>query len=617
MISQYDLTRDDAVLDLAILDGTPLDSDDWLISDWPGWETMQWSTDNVRVNDRGAIELSLGLADADDGPRPYSGGEIQAHSVYETGQWSWTAQAPDMQPGAVFGMFLYQEDWQNDRWLEFDFEFVGEDTTKVQINVHMENANGEHITLAQANNNTPVIVDLGFDASQEAHVYGIELTGTSAIFTVDGQQVAEVGGEDMPGGVWYTGPVRSWVDVWAVPGWGEGWAGKFDYDGTPIVATIEGATQPGEEMPSVAVQADGTGSSVVVDDPVVADDGTDDSQQTQGTGSTDDQSTVTGSTSSDTVTGSEDSDQLADDSSQGAGGDTTTDDAAAGEGSGDAASAASLLETMFTPGAGMQTSSEATAGDDLLFASEKSVSGKWGDDRIAGDGGDNSIHGGHGDDLLSGDDGDDGLFGGFGNDILIGGAGDDLIRGWRGEDVLVGGDGDDVLNGGSGDDVLAGGDGADVLRGGRGMDVAVLSGAVDDYQVSLADDGRGVIFTDANGVSDLLIGIENVRFTDSSDVYDLSDGSLSLSSQPDDVNDLLEGDLLAEILELNVGVGGAAIASVESVLSELADAAATATASDTTLAAEDVANDDTADIAAAVDDAFVCSMDDHVLDQVA
>lgn len=323
MVSYYDLTREDAVLDLAILDGTPLDDNDWIVSTWPGGVTdiMQWSGDNVRVNDRGAIELSLGWADSDDGSRPYSGGEIQAVPVYETGQWSWTAQAPDMQSGAVFGMFLFQEDWQHDRWLEFDFEFVGEDTTKVQINVHMEDQNGNHITLAQAAGG-PVIVDLGFDASEAPHVYGIELTGHSAIFTVDGEQVAEVGGADMPGGVWYSGNVRSWVDLWAVPGWGEDWAGKFEYDGTPIVATIEGATQPGEVPPTVPVAWNGSGQASATDD-TVADDGSDDGSPAQNGGpapapaAADDTATVTGSASSDNLAGAQDEDRLANDAMRG------------------------------------------------------------------------------------------------------------------------------------------------------------------------------------------------------------------------------------------------------------------------------------------------------------
>jgi beta-glucanase (GH16 family) len=45
-----------------------------------------------------------------------------------------------MVDGAVFGMFTYRADHFNDPWIEFDFEFVGADTTKVRLNIHMETA---------------------------------------------------------------------------------------------------------------------------------------------------------------------------------------------------------------------------------------------------------------------------------------------------------------------------------------------------------------------------------------------------------------------------------------------------------------------------------------------
>ena len=51
-----------------------------------------------------------------------------------------------MEPGAVFGMFTYNADWEHQPWVEFDFEFVGADTTKVQLAIRMEDAAGNHIT---------------------------------------------------------------------------------------------------------------------------------------------------------------------------------------------------------------------------------------------------------------------------------------------------------------------------------------------------------------------------------------------------------------------------------------------------------------------------------------
>lgn len=65
---------------------------------------MQWPDDNVRVGADGAVELVLGRSPAR-AYRPYQGGEIQGAEVATTGTWGWTVQAPEMEPGAVFGMF--------------------------------------------------------------------------------------------------------------------------------------------------------------------------------------------------------------------------------------------------------------------------------------------------------------------------------------------------------------------------------------------------------------------------------------------------------------------------------------------------------------------------------
>jgi Ca2+-binding RTX toxin-like protein len=234
----------DPILDLR-LPGQQRDEDDWLVSTWNAGQSVdtKWSAENVVINSDGAVELHL-TSDNDAGERTFSGGEIQSEAAHETGVWSWTAQAPDMQDGTVFGMFLFQEDYQNDRWLEFDFEFVGADTTQVQLSIHMEAEDGSRIRLADGPAGTQVI-DLGFDASEGMHTYEIELTGSSAIFRVDGVVLAEYSAADMPGQVWYSGPVKSFADLWAVSEKQSAWAGTPDPDAPPLVAVIEEVKLPG------------------------------------------------------------------------------------------------------------------------------------------------------------------------------------------------------------------------------------------------------------------------------------------------------------------------------------------------------------------------------------
>jgi hypothetical protein len=210
---------------------------DWLVSSWDAGQSSinRWTSDNVVSTEDGGVEIILHANETGKG-RAFDGGEIQHGIKASYGTWGWTAKAPEMIDGTVFGMFLYKADWKNDPWLEYDFEFVGEDTTKVQLNVHMEDANGQHITLKE-----PAIIDLGFDAADAEHLYEITVKPDHVIFEIDDMEVARFDADDMPGNVWYSGSLRSFVDLWAAPPSMEGWTGKLDYKGEPLVATVSGA----------------------------------------------------------------------------------------------------------------------------------------------------------------------------------------------------------------------------------------------------------------------------------------------------------------------------------------------------------------------------------------
>ncbi|MEO1205702.1 MAG: LamG-like jellyroll fold domain-containing protein [Pseudomonadota bacterium] len=230
-----------------------------------------------------------------------------------------------------------------------------------------------------------------------------------------------------------------------------------------------------------------------------------------------------------------------------------------------------LLDTLLTPSADNPASDVSSVGDDLLIgtADEDDLAGSWGDDRIVGGAGEDDIRGGHGDDLLAGGDGDDLLAGDFGDDILIGGVGQDEIHGNRGEDVLVGGEADDFLDGGAGDDVLSGGAGDDMIDGGRGQDVMVLAGSIDDYTITVSD--GGLFFANAAGETDLVSDVEHVYFSGQGEVYSIQDdGTLVVAEDRDEIEDLLEGDLLGEILGTS-GVGATPAGTVDQALAEMAE----------------------------------------------
>ena len=113
-------------------------------------------------------------------------------------------------------------------------------------------------------------------------------------------------------------------------------------------------------------------------------------------------------------------------------------------------------------------------------ASNKSLNGTEGNDRIFAGPGDDTIHGLAGDDLLVGEDGNDEIFGGAGQDRIFGGTDDtendtlggaDTLHGGDGNDVIYGGNMNDVIYGGAGDDFINGFGDDDTLHGGAGRDL--------------------------------------------------------------------------------------------------------------------------------------------------
>ncbi len=241
----------------------------------------------------------------------------------------------------------------------------------------------------------------------------------------------------------------------------------------------------------------------------------------------------------------------------------------------------SLVQSLLTPDAGNPASETPSITNDLLIGTGAAddMAASWGDDRVAAGLGDDVVRGGHGDDLLAGELGDDLLAGGFGDDILLGGGGQDELIGNRGDDVLAGGASDDMLDGGAGDDVVYGGAGEDRLDGGRGLDIAVLDGVAADYTLAAID--GGIIVTDAMGQSDLLHDIERVHFNSSGETMAIENGAfVSLEEDTDDLGDLLEGELLAEILGMTAPLANpASLAVTPSPLAATAAPAAEMTTS--------------------------------------
>lgn len=162
-------------------------------------------------------------------------------------------------------------------------------------------------------------------------------------------------------------------------------------------------------------------------------------------------------------------------------------------------------------GAGDDTSNGGR-GNDVIF-------GDNGDDTLAGNGGDDTVHGGADDDRILGGSGDDRLIGANGNDSLFGQSGNDFITGNAGNDSINAGGGNDTSFGGVGNDGFVGSSGNDRIDGGEGIETVFNISSQFEHRVTEVGDNFQV--TDfriqddviGNG-SDLLIGVENIDFTD-------------------------------------------------------------------------------------------------------
>ena len=95
--------------------------------------------------------------------------------------------------GVDTGFFMYTGPSDGDPWDEIDFEFLGYDTTKVQLNYYTDGVGGHEYML-----------DLGFDASEGYHTYGFDWQPDRITWYVDG--VARYSAtENLP-----TNPGRLW-----------------------------------------------------------------------------------------------------------------------------------------------------------------------------------------------------------------------------------------------------------------------------------------------------------------------------------------------------------------------------------------------------------------------
>lgn len=152
-------------------------TDDFKKIDWNFWDTLensfpsnlaQFSKENFRLSHNLNSGFQLDITENEKGNKKYSSASIVSKKQFSYGSFE-ISMKPIKGEGIISAFFLHR----NDPWQEIDIEFLGYDTTKVLLNVYF-NPGEINTQYNYGVRGTPVIIDLGFDASQDFHDYRIE-----------------------------------------------------------------------------------------------------------------------------------------------------------------------------------------------------------------------------------------------------------------------------------------------------------------------------------------------------------------------------------------------------------------------------------------------------------
>jgi licheninase len=182
-----------------------------------------WRNDHVLFrNGAMVLRLSNDRCPSACSGKPYVSGELRSNQSYRYGLLEGRIKVAKG-PGTATSLFFYTGTYGKTDHHEIDIEFLGKDTTKMQVNYYVR-GQGKH----------EKIINLGFDASQGFHTYGIRWGKTSIQWTVNGRVVHTVTGSasSIP-----NKPAKIMMNLW--PGIKRndiiGWLGRFFYR-KPIAA---------------------------------------------------------------------------------------------------------------------------------------------------------------------------------------------------------------------------------------------------------------------------------------------------------------------------------------------------------------------------------------------
>lgn len=134
-----------------------------------------------------ATGAQLTLTSTGTAVRDFSAGAIATTQRFRYGRFSAQVR-PARVPGLITGIFLHRDLPRQ----EIDIEFLGRDTTRMLVNVYY-NPGTAGARMQFGYRGAPSLIDLGFDAADDFHLYEIEWCPSVIRWLVDGRVVQERG----------------------------------------------------------------------------------------------------------------------------------------------------------------------------------------------------------------------------------------------------------------------------------------------------------------------------------------------------------------------------------------------------------------------------------------
>lgn len=214
------------------------DSQRWSMAD--GWTNGSpfdngWAADHVQFSG-GLLEILLD--DTSTRGEPYTSGEYRTNGFHSYGCFE-ASFRPIAVPGVVTSLFTYAGPYDNGGnglHNEIDIEFLGQGfqddgSTLLQFNFWTNYAGGP---------TNEIDVLLPFDAAADFHRYGFKWTAAGITWYVDGVSVVEVLDDSARPTPKATDSLQKlMLNAWPVDATAAGWAGEFQYPGSPLVAQYE------------------------------------------------------------------------------------------------------------------------------------------------------------------------------------------------------------------------------------------------------------------------------------------------------------------------------------------------------------------------------------------